>query len=141
MLYAAKADMQAEFGDTELAQLTDRTNGTVTDDTVLNAALTRAGSEIDSYVTQRYILPFNPVPVRLKDVACDIARFYLYDARAPKTVQDRYDNAIAWLKDVAAGRASVGVDAAENKIPLDTAGTYAVVASDQVFTDDLLALQ
>jgi phage gpG-like protein len=39
--------MQAEFGDSELAQLTDRTNGAVTDDTVLGAALTRADSEIN----------------------------------------------------------------------------------------------
>jgi phage gp36-like protein len=115
--YALKADMQAEFGDSELAQLTDRTNGAVTDDTVLGAALTRADSEITSYLSQRYNLPFAVVPVRLRDVACDIARFYLFDSRAPKIVQDRYNNAVAWLKAVATGSADVGVDAASNLIP------------------------
>jgi phage gp36-like protein len=139
--YALKTDMQSEFGDAELGQLTDRTNGTVIDDTVLGDALTRADSEINSYVSQRYSLPFASAPTRLRDIACDMARYYLYDARAPKVVQDRYNAAVAWLKDVAAGRALVGVDASSSLIPSGSNLAISVLASDQVFTDDVLALQ
>jgi len=135
--YAVKADMQAEFGDTELAQLTDRTNGQVTDDNVLTLALTRADDEINSYVGQKYTLPFTSVPTRLKAVGMDIARYYLYDARAPQIVSDRYKAAVAWLKDVATGKAAVGVDAGSNLIPAATGSLISVQASDQVFTDDL----
>jgi phage gp36-like protein len=139
--YALKTDMQAEFGDTELAQLTDRSNGTVTDDTVLTDALTRADSEINSYIAQRYSLPFASVPTRLRDIACDIARYYLFDARAPQIVQDRYKNAVAWLKDVAGGRALVGVDASSNLIPNASGAAVSIQASTPVFTDDLFCRQ
>lgn len=143
MTYAVKADMQAEFGDGELAQLCDRTNGTTLDaaaDAVLNAALQRATDEIDSYVAQRYTLPFASAPTRLKSICMDMARYVLYDARVPQAVKDRYDRAIAWLKDVAAGKAVVGVDGASNLITPASSLTVAVEASEQVFTDDVLAL-
>lgn len=140
MTYAIKADMQAEFGDSELAQLTDRVNGVVTDDAVLTAALTRADQEIDSYLSQRYTLPFASVPSRLKAIAMDMARYYLFDARMPEVVRNRYKDAVAWLKDVAAGRAVVGVDAASALIPPTDSSVLAVQASDPVFTDELLAL-
>ena len=91
MTYAVQADLVAEFGDSELAQLTDRVNGTVTDATVLGSALTRADDEINSYVAQVYTLPFATVPTRLKAIAMDISRYYLFDARPPQAVKDRYD--------------------------------------------------
>lgn len=138
MTYAVKADMQAEFGDTDLAQLTDRVNGQVTDDAVLNGALVRADEEIDSYLAQRYTLPFASAPARLRSIAMDMARYYLSDARAPQIVQDRYKAAVAWLKDVAAGKAVVGVDVADNLITPPVSAVVAVVASDAVFTDELL---
>lgn len=142
MTYAIKADMQAEFGDTELIQLTDRATppaGTI-DDAVLTAALTRADSEINSYVAKRYALPFAAVPDRIKTAALDIARYYLYDARAPQIVIDRYKQQVAWLRDVANGNAVI-VDAAAALISEDSDAGLAVVTSDQVFTDDALALQ
>lgn len=140
MTYAVKADMQAEFGDAELAQLTDRVNGTVTDDTVLTPALQRADDEINSYVAQRYNLPFAVVPARLKSLAMDITRYYLFDSRAPQIVQNRYNQAIAWLKLVANGQATLGVDTANAQVPSAPGQTISVQASDQVFDDDLLAL-
>jgi phage gp36-like protein len=42
----------------------------------------------------------------VKTAAMDIARYYLYDARAPEIVKDRYKSSVAWLKDVANGVAS-----------------------------------
>lgn len=141
MTYAVKADMQAEFGDSELIQLTDRTGAGAIDDAVLTRALDRASEEIDSYVAQRYTLPLASVPTSLKGRACDMARFYLFDARAPQIVQDRYKNAVSWLKDVAMGKATLGADVGGNVIPDASGTTFAMVASDQVFTDDVLACQ
>lgn len=139
MTYAVKADLQKEIGDAELAQLTDRVNGTTIDDSVLNEALARADAEIDSYLATRYVLPFSSVPVRLKGIAMDVTRYYLFDARAPEIVVERYKAAVAWLKDVAAGRAAI-VEAAGALIPDGDDLKISVQASDQVFTDDLLEL-
>lgn len=112
MTYATKQDLIDRFGNTELAQLTDRTNGTTIDDAVLNKALADADAEINAYISVNHVLPLLPVPANLVRVAGDIARYYLYEDRVTERVKQRYDDAIAFLKNVAAGRASLGVDAA-----------------------------
>ena len=57
MSYAAQSDLTDRFSAAELAQLTDRVNGTVIDTTVLGRALSDADAEIDSYLATRYALP------------------------------------------------------------------------------------
>jgi phage gp36-like protein len=69
----------------------------------------------------------------------DIARYYLYDARAPADREGPLQGVGAWLKDVANG-AAVIVDAAAATHPEATDAAMSVQASDQVFTDDALAL-
>jgi phage gp36-like protein len=46
-----------------------------------------------------------PLPEHLVQAVCDIARYRLYAGAADEEVQNRYDQAVAWLKDVSAGRA------------------------------------
>jgi phage gp36-like protein len=95
----------------------DRTNGTVDRRHGPHAALTRADSEINSYVAQRYTLPFAATPTRLRDRG-DGHRALLPLRRArPQIVQDRYNNAVAWLKDVASGRAPWASTRLSNLIP------------------------
>lgn len=111
MTYATQQNLVDRFGSAELAQLTDRTNGAVIDATVIARALADADNKINAYLVQRYALPFASVPQILEQLACDIARYALYEDRVTEIVQKRYDNAIAQLKDIAAGKASLGVDA------------------------------
>lgn len=112
MPYATQSQLIERFGQPELIQLTDRDGSTgaiVT--SVLDAALLDASEEIDSYLRVVRALPLSaPVPDRLVRVAGDIARYHLYDDHAPEDVRTRYEDAIRWLRDVAAGRASLGLD-------------------------------
>lgn len=110
MTYAVKQDLIDRFGQTELAQLTDRTNGASIDDTVIGKALADADAKIDSYIAVVHQLPLVPVPATLVRIAGDIARYYLYDDRVTEQVKDRFEDAIRFLRDVAAGKASLGVD-------------------------------
>ncbi|SNR95343.1 Mu-like prophage protein gp36 [Humidesulfovibrio mexicanus] len=113
MAYATVADLIAAYGEQEVIALTDREErqdadnlGTV-DSTVALGALERASSEADTYVAARYALPLSSVPQALAVAVCDIARFRLSGGETTETtpIADRYKAAIAWLKDVAAGRA------------------------------------
>lgn len=113
MPYATQAQMIDRFGQAELIQLTDRaeppTGAIVV--AVLDAALLDADEEIDSYLRVVRTLPLPaPVPARLTRVAADVARYHLYDDHAPDDVRTRYEDAVRWLRDVAAGRASLGLD-------------------------------
>lgn len=77
----------------------------------LSEVLERAGKRIDSYLAPRYALPLAPELIASSDLvaACmDIARFMLMEDAATSTVKDRYDRALAWLRDLSTGRASLG---------------------------------
>ena len=110
MPYATQAQMIARFGEQELIQLTDRDGllGAIVT-AVLDAALLDADEEIDSYLRGVRALPLvAPIPERLVRVACDLARYHLYDDHAPEGVRTRYQGGIRWLRDVASGKASLG---------------------------------
>ncbi|MDP1673371.1 MAG: DUF1320 domain-containing protein [Burkholderiales bacterium] len=138
MSYATKQDMIDRFGETELVQITNQEDhaATVINDTVLNQALADADAEIDGYLIGRYALPLASVPATLKRNACDIARYHLYDNRVTEQVQKRYDNVVAFLRMLAKGDASLGLDAAHQETP--TTGGPAIAAGDRVFTADSL---
>jgi len=103
MTYATQADLTDRFGATELAQRTDRTNGTTIDTVVLGRALADADSEIDGYLATRYTLPLASTPPVLNRLACDMARYRLYDDGVPETVRVRYQDAVGLLKRMASG--------------------------------------
>jgi phage gp36-like protein len=128
------------FGETELVQLTNKDNNAATsiDDPALDQALADANAEIDGYLTGRYALPLDPVPLMLKRSACDIARYHLFDDRVTEQVQKRYDGVVAFLRSVGKGDISLGVDAASQ--PAGAAGGPEVApGNERVFTQDSLA--
>jgi phage gp36-like protein len=103
MTYATQADLTDRFGELELAQLTDRTNGAVIDTVVLGRALADADAEIDSYLATRYTLPLASTPVVITRLACDMTRYRLYDDGMHETVRVRYQDAVSLLKRLASG--------------------------------------
>lgn len=107
MTYAVAQDLIDRFGETELKQLTDRTNRppTTVDDIVVGRALTDATAMIDGYIAKRVALPLDAVPAVLVKVAADLARYFLHGKAADKDspVTLAYNQAVAWLKDVSKG--------------------------------------
>lgn len=103
MSYVTQADLERRFGTTELAQLTDRSAGTMIDADVVAQAIADAAARIDGYLAARYALPLAVVPPALALVAADIARYLLWGDRASEQVRKRYDDAVATLRAVAAG--------------------------------------
>lgn len=116
MTYATQQNLIDRFGEDELIQLTDRGNLGVIDATVVSRALADADARINGYLAVRYSLPLSaPLPTELERLACDIARYALYEDRVTEIVEKRYQDAIALLRDVSAGRAELGLDSTDNK--------------------------
>lgn len=140
MTYAVSQDLVDRFGSTELEQLTDRTNvpPSTIDAVVVSRALVDADGVIDGYIGKQYALPLNVVPPVLVKVAADLARYFLHGEAADKDsiVTRNYNNAIAWLKDVAKGLVSIDDG---GQVP-DQAGGGAIRAnpSTRVFRRDTL---
>lgn len=138
MPYTTRPLLEERFGLDELIQRTDKFvpyTGAVVD-AVLSRAIADADAEIDGFVGARYSLPLpDPVPPVLVPVACDIARYRLYDDAVPDVVRQRYEDAVSRLKDIAAGRLTLGIE------PASTTPASAGVrfrSRDRVFSDDLL---
>lgn len=114
MTYATQQNMLDRFGETEIAQLTDigevAQGGIVSE--VLNRALDDADAEINGYLAARYVLPLASTPQLLVGMATDIARYRLYRDQVTETVEKRYKAAVKILENIAAGKISLGLDAA-----------------------------
>jgi phage gp36-like protein len=114
MTYATKQNLIDRFGSDELIQRTDRANTGSINDAVINQALSDADNTINSYITA--YLPLSTVPSGLVRIACDIARYYLYDDAIPEAVEKRYDDAISYLASVGKGQIALIADSVQQPV-------------------------
>lgn len=133
MVYASQANLVTLVGEQELINLTDRVNvpPSAIDAAVVDRALRAADSEIDSYIGTRYGLPLASVPDIIQDQACVIALYKLNTVSMPEDVADRYKDAIRWLRDVQAGKASVPGLSESSQAP--SGGVVIVESSPRLF--------
>jgi phage gp36-like protein len=111
MAYATTADLTARFGEEEMLALAPNETIDAIEESKVDVAINDAGATIDSYLAVRYTVPVIDAP-QLKAVACDIARYNLYDNEAPEQVEKRHKERLAWLKDISIGKATLGVQEA-----------------------------
>jgi phage gp36-like protein len=138
--YVDRTGLEQRFGVDEIAQLLDDAlAGAETAEEV--ASLTRAVEDattlIDGYLAARYTLPLLAVPLIVTNWAADIARYRLWDERAPTEVRRRYEDTLKQLELLAKGVIA---------LPPDTSGASAVTpiefsgyGNTRVFTEDTLA--
>lgn len=139
-MYATKDDMTKAFGEEEMIALTnlDDFDGAI-DETRLNAALEYAGAEIDSRLGARFALPLQSVPLVLKNKALDIARYQMEHGKPREDVVKRYDDAIRWLEQVAAGKVSLGdAIATPSTTPVEVIELPAYSFTPRVFSRETL---
>jgi phage gp36-like protein len=163
-MYATASKLLSRFGATELAQLADRSipslvsaemlttaaaGGDMSGYTpeeqaataaaldVINQALADAAGEISPYLEGRYTLPLTVIPDVLVRVACDLARYYLYDDRAPDQIKDRRDNAVGLLRLIADRKASLGISEA-GQPAASSPGSVQAISAAPVFTRETL---
>jgi phage gp36-like protein len=127
MAYAAQSDLvPLRITQTELVQLTcDDTSATV-NAAVVSAVLEEASGTVDSYCRSRYVTPLQPSDM-VTARTLDIAVYLLFSRRRgglqpTELVRQRYEDAIAFLKDVAACKASLDQPATQQVAQSSTAG-------------------
>lgn len=82
---------------------------------IIQDALGAASREMDTYIRQRHALPLvlaeGGDAATLKTHCLYIARWHLADSddRLSDDIRDRYRDSVAWLKSLAAGKASLSV--------------------------------
>ena len=98
--------------------------------TELETALRDASEEIDAYLGSRHGLPLDPVPELVRRLCVEIAVYRRSEDAGILTNERsrRYDDAVRLLKDIAAGRASLGAE--DPDPPTEAAGQVVAVDSD-----------
>lgn len=137
MTYATQQDLVDRFGEAEIIQLTDTTNSGVINASTLAKTLADTDAQINAYL-QAYSLPFLSTPPALVRVACDIARYQLYDVRATELVESRYKDALTFLKNVSTGIASLGADASGKPVTAVQSNIKSV-ANGRIFSKTTLS--
>lgn len=112
MAYATAQDLIDRYGDYALIVASDRDNDGVSDPGVVATTLDDATGLINSYLTERYTLPLPTVPGTLKRCCVDIAMYQMSADCGVQTKEQRqrYEDCIAWLKDVARGLVNLGLE-------------------------------
>ena len=105
---------------------------------IIDGAIADADAEIDGYLAKRYAVPLAPAPRVINKFSKDIAIYNLFsrigidESTDQKTYLNRYNAAIAFLKLVAEGKASIG---GESEDPATAAATGLTVKSNpRLFT-------
>jgi len=104
MAYCTESDLLTLIPQKELAELT-ADSGDTPDSQVVAEAINLADAEIDAYLGSRYTLPLSPVPDQVKGLSMDMTLYHLYSRRsvAPTVRRQKYETALSFLKQVAAG--------------------------------------
>jgi phage gp36-like protein len=108
MAYCVQADIEKLIPVVELAELTTESGDTPDADAVTEA-IAKADAEIDSFLGMVYSVPLSVPPARIKALSEDISIYYLYLRRStvPEARQKAYNDAIAFLQLLAAGKATL----------------------------------
>lgn len=133
MSYATVDQMVARFGEQELIQLSDPEAQALHAD-VLEEALKDASGVMDSYLARRYTLPLATIPAVLVECCADLAIYRLMRLRPLGSLEDakeRSEAALAWLKDLASGKAVL--TGLETPAPTP-GGLVRLTASPRLFT-------
>lgn len=105
MAYCSEDDLLKMISQADLADLTAE-SGEVPDSLIIAEAISKAAAEIDAYLGVKYVVPLSAPPDQVKALAVDLAIYNLFSRRSivPPVWQQRYDAAVAFLKQVVAGQ-------------------------------------
>lgn len=138
MAYASAQDMIERFDEQQLKEVTD-SQALEVDLTALDRALEDASDEIDGYIEGRYRLPLAEPPRLLRIMACNIAMYRLLTLRRFDVMEDqrkRYEDAVKFLRGVAAGDINLGLDG--NQDTVTPAGGPSRAGPERVMSRDRL---
>lgn len=129
-VYATTAELQNYLGSDEYVRIADRDGSGAVDADAVTLALSDASSVADSYCARW--LPIDSVPSALRRAVMAIAVYSLAGNTQTDDQRRRYEDAIRWLRDVADGKASLGIPPASTAT--SSAGTIAYDTGERVMT-------
>jgi phage gp36-like protein len=135
--YATQADLvPLRMSVKDLTELTDDDFSGEINTEIVNGVLEEASGRVDSYCRARYVTPLQPSD-SLTSLVLDIATYLLFsrrrETRITDTVQERFNQAIAFLKDISNAKASLDQPATQ-QTPQSSMGGPEISQKDRRLT-------
>jgi phage gp36-like protein len=110
--YASKEDIDNAHGPDLLLKIADHDKDGIPDADLIDRNLKSASGIINGYLKAKYTLPLAGTSSLLVELCVDIAVYKMCLMRSVRTAEMRvrYDDAIAMLKDLAAGKSGLVLD-------------------------------
>jgi phage gp36-like protein len=131
--YATRSDLENLRGAELILALADKDADGAVDDAVVDNALLHASSVVDSYLTR--FLPLGTVTEVIRQVVIDLALYRIAGQHATDEQRNRHNDAMAWLRDVARGRAYPGFASTADQ---DIADDIEIEVGDVEYANDSL---
>ncbi len=109
----------------------DEQAATATALALIEGKLLDADSVIDGYLLSKYQVPLSAVPRLVVGVACDLARYALYDDIATEQITQRHKDAIKLLDSISKGTVNLGAN--DSQVQPQDHATVKYAAPDRVF--------
>ena len=109
----------------------DEQAATATALALIGQKLLDADSVIDGYLLSRYQTPLAVVPRLIVGVACNLARYALYDDIATEQITQRYKDAVKLLEAINTGKINLGKN--DSQVAPQDHGSVKCAAPDRVF--------
>ncbi len=111
MAYGLKQDLLDGEGQDLVYVIFDRNRDGTLDDVAITKCGNDAQGEMDGYISARYPLPLATNPPWAKQIWCDITLYRGARAADALTTElrQRYDDALTFLRNLAAGRVGLGL--------------------------------
>lgn len=140
MAYCTRTDIELLIGKEPLKYLSDDEGQNATNNSTLARSIEVADTIIDSYLAERYALPFSPVPALIVQISSNLAVCELYAHRhpdnVPKAIEARRATWMKQLERIASGDTALKDATAAG--PASDGGTTRVNDRTRVITQDLL---
>ncbi len=129
-MYATVTDCIARLGAEAVLLLEDVKGAGTPAYSQLESALADASEEIDAYIGARHELPLDPPPRLLVRLCVEIAAYRRSNGLGQSTDDEtrRYEGAVRLLKDIAAGKASLGAADPDPPAAAESPGVLAEAA-------------
>lgn len=131
MAYATRAQMETALSEAALRLIADHDNDGTADVAVLDSALDKAASLMDTYLSQ--YLPLATVPSACVECNIALANYFLrVKDQQTDDSKDAFKHWMDWLKSIAKGEATLDVGGADEE-EID-AGDPEIVGEERVWT-------
>jgi phage gp36-like protein len=142
MPYSDLTALYSALPESDVAQLTDDTNGTVVNEDRVNEAIAKADALIDAFLPAEPIV--GAIPQIITQLSTSLAIYFLYERQMgtnmPDSIENSYKRQMDLLKLIQSGRMQIGLSVESSEVVGGVFHKTNKTSDDRIFSSDVMDL-